>query len=283
METPVAIVPNAGIDVSTTPQSRAAVAGTTFPASTNSVFGTTAYSGSAAPTDWTKGTYINNVNVNSGAASLLALATAQYYPANGDKVYFYAYAPTVASITTAAGAAVASYTTTGQEDIMAAQVVTGIAKNPVVASQAQPAFQFAHKLTQLKFKLVADATFETGKKVTSIKVLGVKNVVSLNIGTGVAAFSGSADLSLPIVANTNDGITTSGTTMDGCVMCEPTAAITLSLVADGVTFSNITVSGLSTTEGNSHLITLTFKRNAIVPTAAITQWTEGGGKVADVI
>lgn len=88
---------SAGIDA--TSESKAAVSGTAFPASTENVFRLTAYAGAAAPsTDWSTA-YFADEQVDSGAESALSLKNAQYYPANGDKVYFYAYTPAATSLT----------------------------------------------------------------------------------------------------------------------------------------------------------------------------------------
>lgn len=293
VDLPVPITLSAGIDVTTTPQSRAAyngpLEGAAFPVNTTDVFGVTAYSAkSAAPSDFTT-PYFKNISVNSGASSVLAFASNLYYPANGDKVYFYAYAPTVASVATAAGAATASYTITGQEDIMAAQVVSGIAK-PTAAggTQTQPVFAFTHKLMQLKFVVVKDATFQEATTVTNITVKDIKTTASLNIGSGALSFSGTASQTVKIDPTSgNSIITTPGTTLSQVLMIEPATSVKLSVSTGSgatlITYPDITISGLSNTAGTSHAITLTFKQNQIVPTAAITPWSKGADKPADII
>lgn len=278
---------SAGIDA--TSESKAAVSGTAFPASTENVFRLTAYAGAAAPsTDWSTA-YFADEQVDSGAESALSLKTPQYYPANGDNVYFYAYAPAATSLTagTESAAPVANYTLTGQEDIMAAQVITGIAK-AATGTQSQPELEFTHKLMQVRFKMVKDASFMEGQKVVELKIKGVKTQAKLDIPTGELTFAPetTADLSLPITAGTNDGITAEGTTLDGCLMLEPGTEITVGVIAgdkaetgegeitgENITYEDVKVTLSNGAAGVSHLVTFTFKRNSIVPTAAITDWT----------
>lgn len=293
-ELPVPITLSAGIDVTATPQSRAdfaggPVEGATFPANVDKVFGVTAYSAkSSAPTDFTT-PYFKNINVNSGAGSALAFASNQYYPANGDKVYYYAYAPVVGSITTAAASATASYTITGQEDIMAAQVVSGIAKPTTAgATQTQPVFAFTHKLMQLKFVVVKDATFQETTTVTNITVKDIKTTASLNILSGVLSFSGTANQTVKIDPTSgNNIVATPGTTLAQVLMIEPAASVKLSVSTGSgatlITYPDITISGLSNAAATSHAITLTFKQNQITTTAAITPWSKGADKPADII
>lgn len=260
------------------------VTGTAFPATTTNVFRLTGYVGSAAPTNWAT-PYFKDIQVNSGDASALSLATAQYYPANGDKVYFYAYSPAATTLTdgTASDAPVAKYTITGQQDIMAAQVTTGIAK-AVTGSQSQPDLAFTHKLKQVKFKVKQDATFEANVKVTKILVIGVKNKANLTVSTGALAFeAGTADLTAYDNA-TGVTMTTAGADIPGVVMFEPGKTFVVRVTAGGVTYADATITlddeGVA---GNSYTVTLTFKRNSIVPSASITDWTDGGNANKDII
>ena len=167
------------------------VSGRTFPANTTKVFSVVGYKGTAAPTnDWSS-PYIANIAVNSGTSSTLTFAPAQYYPANGDKVFFYAYSPVSGATYTAGTSSVApkvAWTITGTQDIMAAQVTTGIAKNPIPASQQQPTFAFTHKLKQVKFKVVKDASFEDNIKLTSLKIIGAKTAATMDLSTGAVSW-----------------------------------------------------------------------------------------------
>ena len=283
------IVP--GAEARMTVESRAdlsgVVSGTAFPASTDKVFSVVGYKGTVAPTNNWSSPYIANVAVNSGAGSALSFATSQYYPANGDKVYFYAYSPANGTYTAGSGstAPMVSWTITGQQDIMWAKVDNGIAK-AVTGSQRQPAFAFTHLLKQVKFKVVKDASFEDNIKLTSLKIIGAKTVASLALNTGTLSWE-TATGELTVYNNTSgQAITGTATSAGSAVMMEPGASFKVRAVAGGVTYADVTVTLGGSNAGQagvSHEVTLTFKRNAIVPTATITDWSNGTAGNADVL
>lgn len=286
------ILPGAG--VAATVESRAdlsgVVSGTAFPASTDKVFSVVGYSGTAAPTNWAS-PYIANVAVNSGTGSALSFATPQYYPANGNKVYFYAYSPVSGTYTAGSGstAPTVAWTITGQQDIMSAQVTGGIAKNPVPANQQQPNFAFTHLLKQVKFKIVKDNTFEDNIKLTSLKIIGAKTVASLALNTGTLSWETATGELTAYNNNTGQAITGTATavgTNGSPVMFEPGTSFKVRAKAGDVTYADVTVTLGGSNAGQagvSHEVTLTFKRNAIVPTATITDWTNGTAGNADVL
>ena len=172
---------------------------------------------------------MNDLQVNSGSSSVLTLSTPKYYPSDASKkLYFYAWSPAASSITAggSGSAPVANYTLTGQEDILWAKDDRGIAKD-VPSQSSQPSLNFTHKLKQVKFKLVKDASFEEGQTVSSIKITQVKTSAKLNLSDGTLTFDGQADqeLDYPIDTGTDDAITAEGTEMHSCVMFEPGATL----------------------------------------------------------
>ena len=231
---------------------------------------------------------MNDLQVNSGSSSVLTLSTPKYYPSDASKkLYFYAWSPAASSITAggSGSAPVANYTLTGQEDILWAKDDRGIAKD-VPSQSSQPSLNFTHKLKQVKFKLVKDASFEEGQTVSSIKITQVKTSAKLNLSDGTLTFDGQADqeLDYPIDTGTDDAITAEGTEMHSCVMFEPGATFTISITVGGVEYRDVTVSlGDGGVAGNSYLVTLTFKRNDIVPTASITDWVPGTEAGVDIM
>lgn len=262
------------------------VSGTAFPASTEKVFSVVGYSGTAVPTAWSS-PYIPNVAVNSGAGSALSFATPQYYPANGNKVYFYAYSPVSGTYTAGSGSTApkVKWTITGGQDIMWAKVDNGIAK-AVTGSQRQPAFAFTHLLKQVKFKVVKDASFEDNIKLTSLKIVGAKTKASLALNTGTLSWE-TATGELTAYDNTSgQAITSTATSAGSAVMMEPGASFKVRAVAGGVTYADVTVTldGMNAGgAGRSHEVTLTFKRSSIAPSAQIAEWTAGGtGKTGNL-
>jgi len=279
------ILPGAG--VAATVESRAdlsgVVSGTAFPASTTKVFSVVGYSGTAAPTNWAS-PYIANVAVNSGTGSALSFATPQYYPANGRKVYFYAYSPVSGTYTAGSSstAPTVAWTITGQQDIMSAQVTGGIAKNPVPANQQQPNFAFTHKLKQVTFKVKKDASFDDGVKLTSLKIIGAKTAATLSLSTGAVTWGSTTGNLTAYDNSTGQTITATATavgTNGSPVMFEPGTSFKVRAVAGGVTYADVTVTLSGTNAGAAGLsyeITLTFKRREITASASIASWTDGG-------
>lgn len=278
---PAAIEVRAGVE--TVAQTRAdlsgVISGTAFPANTTKVFSVVGYSGTAVPTSWSS-PYIDNIAVNSGEGSALSFAAPQYYPANGNKVYFYGYSPVNGTYTAGSGATTptVAWTITGKQDIMWAKVDQGIAKNPLVASQEQPSFTFNHLLKQVKFKIVKDNTFEDNVKLTSLKIVGAKTKVAMALNTGTLSWEDATSDLTAYGDASGQAITGTAAVVGSVVMFEPGTSFKVQVTAGGVTYADVmvTLSGTNAgAAGVSHEVTLTFKRNAIVPTATITDWQAG--------
>ena len=283
------ILPDAGVaaTVETKADLSGAVSGTSFPANTTKVFSVVGYKGTAAPTNNWSSPYINGVIVNSGTSSTLSFATSQYYPANGDKVFFYAYSPASGTYTAGNGTTTpkVAWTINGTQDIMAAQVTTGIGK---VASgtQTQPTFAFTHKLKQVKFKIIKDASFEDNIKLTSLMIIGAKTAATIDVSTGNVTW-GSTTGDLTVYSNsTGQTITTTAASVGSPMMFEPGTSFKVRAKAGDVTYADATVTLTGTnagTAGYSHEVTLKFMRNAITPKATISNWSPiTGGPTVNV-
>lgn len=215
-----------------------------------------------------------------------ALENQRYYPADGNKkLYFYAHAPNTGATITEGNNPTVTYILDGQKDVMWAKDDRGIAKSSIPTLQEQPFLRFQHKLMQLKFQLKADASFPTGtEKVTKITVKRVSTQAALTVVTGGVVFGGQGDIS--IAPTTSNTVTIAGITLAEMLLTEPKNTVTLVVEVGGVTYPEITVNLAGTgagTAGMSHLITLTLKRNAIVPTASTVDWTTGAGSDIGVI
>ena len=275
------ILPDAGVaaTVETKADLSGVVSGRTFPANTTKVFSVVGYKGSTAPTTNWSSPYINNIAVNSGASSALSFATSQYYPANGDKVFFYAYSPASGTYTAGSGSTTpkVAWTINGTQDIMAAQVTTGIAK-AATGTQSQPAFAFTHKLKQVKFKVVKDASFEDNIKLTSLMIIGAKTAATMDLSTGAVSW-GSTTGDLTVYSNsTGQALTTTAASVGSAMMFEPGTSFKVRAIAGGVTYADATVTLSGTNAGQagvSHEVTLTFKRSGISPKATISEWNPG--------
>lgn len=289
--TPSAIVPTAGMNISAAPSGRAAlpegpIEGTTFPKGTENVFAVTAYKGTAAPSGDYSNAYFSNAAVNSDADGKLGFATAQYYPADAQKLYFYAYSPvstTGYTQGTNTAAPTTAWTLTGKEDLMYASVTEGIAKAGAGGQQSQPNFTFQHLLKQVRFKLVKGTGFGDNISADRISITNCKTAASLNLITGKLDFSGEAStLSLPRTTGTTYPIAETATEIDDCILCEPGADLVIEVEAQGITYkTNVTLKSSDTGvtaggAGVSHLVTLTFIGTLIKPDATIVDWVDAG-------
>ena len=286
--TQTAIVPTAGLNMSATPSVRAAlpggpVSGTTFPVSTENVFAVTAYKGTGAPSSDYSNAYFDNQAVNSDADGKLSFQNVQYYPADAEKLYFYAYSPVSTSgfsAGTASATPTVAWTIDGQQDIMYASVVSGIGKVSAGTTQPQPEFSFNHLLKQVRFKLVKGEGFGDGIYASSVKITNCRTQASLNLITGALTFTGDANQ--PIGFSGNYAIQKSGVEI-GSLLCQAgETGLDIEIVAAGVTYKTsvtLTSSNTDITAGGagvSHLVTLTFIGTQIVPSATITDWVDAG-------
>lgn len=287
--TQTAIVPTAGLSMSATPSVRAAlpggpVSGTTFPKNTENLFAVTAYKGTAAPSSDYSNAYFDNETVNSDAEGKLSFTNTQYYPADAEKLYFYAYSPIVGAgdytAGTASAAPAVAWTIDGTQDIMYANVVSGIGKVSAGTTQPQPEFSFNHLLKQVRFKLVKGEGFGDGIYASSVKITNCRTQASLNLITGALTFTGNADQSIGFSGNY--AIQKSGVEI-GSLLCQAgETGLDIEIVAAGVTYkTSVTLKSTSTDitaggAGVSHLVTLTFIGTQIVLSATITDWVDAG-------
>lgn len=284
--TPIAVT--AGIETSV--DTKAPVTGTAFADGASNLFRLVAYENAtqAVPSDFSTPYFKNNgkgdVNVNSkqGSDSKYQLLPdpAQYYPVDGEYLYFYAFAPggdDIWTFTPNATAPTAKITINGSQDIMWAKDETGIAK-AASGAQTQPALAFTHKLMQVTFKAQADASFTGSDKVTKLTINGVGTSVTLNVKNGTITNYGSENL---VAYDNTTGVAIESDPKDivAGVMFKPTQNFTITVETEnGVKYENVEID-LGTTEtdkaGYSYEVTLNFKQTLIIPTATITDWKKG--------
>ncbi|WP_300867328.1 fimbrillin family protein [uncultured Alistipes sp.] len=292
--TRTAIVPTAGLSISAAPSVRAALPGgpvTAFPESTEKLFAVTAYKGTAAPSSDYSNAYFDNEAVNSDADGKLSFTNTQYYPADAEKLYFYAYSPIVGASNYTAGTASAApavaWTIDGTQDIMYVSAVDGIGKVSAGTTQPQPEFNFGHKLKKIDFKLIQGTGFSEGVRATSVKLTNCRTQASLNLITGALTFTGNADQSIGLSSDEGYLIVPSAQANDaapiGCVMCQAgETKLDIEVVAQGITYkTSVTLESnkegvAAGAAGVSHLVTLTFIGTQILPTAKIVDWEDAG-------
>lgn len=267
----IPIIVNAGLGASV--ESKAAVDGSTFADNTQNAFNLFAFTQAAAG-DWSANNYFKDLPVNCNAEG--EFHTGKFYPAGGNDLYFYAYAP--GGDTYKSSGSTVSFTITGQEDIMYAGEATGNATK-------QPSLSFSHQLMKVKFKAALDASM-SGQTVSLSKIT-IKNVgtkYDLNLATGELTANASqvnGDLSLNV---SNQTITEGeAQVVPGEIMIFPDAEFSIEATAGQQTFktaSEVTIA--SPEKGKEYVITLTFNGVEIVPTVTIVPWQSGDDLEVDV-
>lgn len=205
----------------------------------------------------------------AAGTGVITLDPLQYYPINGSTIYMRGFAPQA----TVAGGKVA-YTVDGSNDIMLTEELSGSK-----ATTTPLGFTFQHLLTQLKFKVMAaDASFPSDITVTEIKVTNTQTAASLTLDDGSLVFSGGAK-ELTVFTGGSYPISTTAANISELVMVEPgTTQILLDVAVNenGISRSYPgVVVALATVQGNSHLITLTFKTSEVTAKATVAPWTNG--------
>ena len=249
------------------------VIGTSFPANYTKVFSVVGYKGSAEPTTNWSSPYIANIAVNSGTSSALSFATPQYYPVDGQKVYFYAYSPVKGATYTAGSGSTApkvTWTLDGHTDVMAAQVTTGIAK-AATGTQSQPSFAFTHKLMQLKFKVMKDAALTDLGNVTALKVNNAATSLSMTLSNGNVTTLSTGSLTA-YSSTTGQAVTTTATylgTNGSPFLTTKTDNLSLTLTCGGKDYTVTPELPADAGPGKTVEITLKFSPGGLIITGII--------------
>ncbi len=269
-------------------ETKASVEGSKFPEMTPAFYLTaTQGTGETAPTDWAQNAYFQDKPVNSASDGTLSWPEGgtQYYPVGGKKLFFYAYAPQPSSVTpgTQTDAPRVDYTIDGGQDIMWAANTEGL--KPAGGVAAPVRLTFAHKLMQVRFRVVKDEAFQLGEgetfAVTSVKIKDVRTSATLDLGTGALTFPEAAPKGTLTAYDEQTGIALGDDAAEvpGSVLFEPQTSFTCEVAAGGNTYPDVrvTLSGEGAGQaGVNHLVTLTFKQGEIKATATIAPWADGG-------
>lgn len=233
---------------------------------------------------WTTATDGNISIAEDGAVSF---ETPQYYPADGTSIYMKGFAPRK-TITDGK----VNYTITGDEDIMISNQISGDKNNK---SSTGKKLTFAHLLTQLKIKVIAEnkAAIDAWGTITSIEVQNPSTSLVLDLKAGTIAESATPNkqnlglkgfttgMTLPNKTATPDAETAKDA---GYIMLLPNAsAYTLFITTSNNTSGQAITTTLSATSAsNAYEVTLTFKSAKIDVTAEADVWTTVPGIEGDV-
>lgn len=235
----------------------------------------------ADPDEWQK-----DATVKEGGS--VSLPDNPTYPENGDWIYLVAVAPKTSTYNTSAGSV--SYTLTGQTDLMYAKQIQGNRWEGSRFSNTDNAkdkpLEYAHLLTQLKFKAQKITADGLPVKVQKITVKG-KKTVNLNLATGELIFSGSdEDLALTLAGGGAEITETTATDPMGCLLLPPltSGAYKLTVETSIGTFENLDITFESVgnnpsgsnhfAAGHSYEITLNIgDRELEILSITVAQWT----------
>ena len=228
----------------------------------------------ASAADWSTATK-HTASIAAGGEVTFADGTL-YYPINKDKKTFLTgYYPESIGTPSNGTITIGADQFTGQEDIMFATQLSGSKETPITGKA-----QFEHRLSQLKFTLVKDDSYDASNKVKTIRVMGTHKPKSFNLATGTLTYANETS---PLEITDGTGITVDGNTYSQTVLVEAidnadskTVSITLEVeLSDGTIISDIAVNGINKPGvGQSHNVTLTFKQKDISATATISPWTD---------
>jgi len=199
----------------------------------------------------------------------------QYHNSNQNQYsHFTAYYPGVNenAVATTLSNGVATFTITGQEDIISAPSATAQGST----SSIPVALTFSHKLSQLQIYIKAanDGAIGAWGNITAVKATS-PTVLTLNVTSQALAQHSTT----PVITDLSTGespqaLTTSPASF-GTILVYP-GTLTLKVTSANVPEQIVTISGLSsTTAGHAHRIDLTFTATAINFSATLTDWVNG--------
>ena len=265
---PVAVQLSAGLHTLPAPKAPI-VSGTAF---------TAAVAGweSASAADYTKtAAWSTTAQITAGAsAGAITLAQSQNYSQqSGVKTYMKAWYP--AGTLGANGKVTFGGTPDGTVDVLLAGEVCGSATDNSVKT-----LTFNHPLTQLKFKVDADADFGTATEITGISVHDTELPTGMDLASDAVTYAAGANLAVPGIA-AGQTITATATAVGDPVMMKPFtgSSITLTVTTSDATYNNVTATIDDDTDfvpGKAYTITLHFSGAELQAQAKVTDWVDSG-------
>lgn len=140
--------------------------------------------------------------------------------------------------------------------------------------------QFKHKTTQLKFKVVAEASLEPGTTLKEITVLGAELPTGFDLAADALTYAAAGALTVSGI--TDQEITGTATEAGQPVMIKPMTGnkVHLKIRTSAATFDDVVATidnDGNFLEGKAYTITLTFRQQAVGLTATVDEWISGSG------
>lgn len=227
--------------------------------------------------DWSAIAESDVLTTTIATDGIITLPSKLYFPADGSNENFIGYHPKSAG--TLANKTI-TFTTTGKEgqiDIMYAGLTSGnkATKDGCITPK------FSHKLSQLKFKFVKDASYTAEAKVKELKIKGTKLPASMTLEDGIITYGSETT----ITVFTGKAYEMAEAEISDIIMVEPkatiTADITITIGSTDTTITDVPIN-LTTVAGSAHIITLTFKQKEVSGKAEVDSWAPGNNGSGDI-
>lgn len=170
-----------------------------------------------------------NLEYTAGANNALTPASAQYFPADGNKIKIYAYAPRQSSWNlTGTNNWECKTDQTSQANYLASDLISGSpATNPVDRNTTSKSIVFKHALTRVTVELVAGNGMNLSN-VSAVNLLGIK-------------YKGTVKMASNVVSTTTSDFTPNSTTSAINLMKNSTWPVSGTYSSSAVVFPNQTI------------------------------------------
>lgn len=219
------------------------------------------------------------ITANASAAAITLIQSQTYSQQSGVSTYMKAWYP--AGTLGANGQVTFGGTADGTTDVLLAGEVVGSATNSGVKT-----LTFNHPLTQLKFKVDADASFGTATTITGISVHDAQLPSGIDLASDAVAYAGAANLAVPGIA-AGQAITATAAVAGDPIMMKPFTGnqIILTVTTSDATYNNVTATiddDANFIPGKAYTITLHFSGAELKAQASVTDWVDSGTGQGDV-
>ena len=160
--------------------------------------------------------------------------------------------------------------------IMVMLTVTMVFAGGNKETTTDPVLDFKHLSAQIVFKVKTENEDVVVSDLQSITINNVNVVTGINLAD-YSATSTQKSVSVPISESLVINSTEAVVAGDGVMITPDRKDITITVVADNVTYENqaVTLSSANIEAGKSYIITLTFKRQGITVDAKVQAWQPG--------
>ena len=222
----------------------------------------------------------------------VTLAPTLYYPSQSSTNH--AFLAAVAPKGSVDGQTVKMAKVDGEQDVMYAPTVDFGTKPTSGSSATAHNLEFAHKTTQLIFKMKMTAASSGGEwggtaTLKSISLVDAQLPEAVNFTDGTVSWTAAAPFAIPGISNSTIGTTAAQTGNAVMVNVEISGGGKTYTYNDVVVLNSTNNQALAAVEGSSHIITLSVTEpdkassaTEIKATATVAKWVDGAAGSADL-